>query len=269
MLFSLLAETCSISLNVPNSAEVVFMPADKLETGTVFIVFCQAGYLADITYGTMSCNKEGIWDNAPMCNKKPLMTTATPKPIYHCTTSIKVDNAASVTFIPENEPKSGTAFVAFCKSGYYPVKVFGIMQCNEEGFWINAPECTVKMTTKLMPHSTEPTYPTTTTTDSISGDSDDGKLYIVACQRGGVSDEPPWLRAASRHKPGILVINHQKLKKNGPTFGPVLLRLGEPGSHNINESGQIIFHTNFEMGSDFRYLEHWHISHLHVILVCQ
>ncbi len=29
-------------------------------------------------------------------------------------------------------------------------------------------------------------------------------IYIVACQRGGVSDEPPWLRAATRHGPGTL-----------------------------------------------------------------
>ena len=28
--------------------------------------------------------------------------------------------------------------------------------------------------------------------------------YIVACQRGGVSDETPWLRAALRHGPGTL-----------------------------------------------------------------
>ncbi len=27
-------------------------------------------------------------------------------------------------------------------------------------------------------------------------------IYIVTCQRGGVSDEPPWLRAATRHGPG-------------------------------------------------------------------
>ncbi len=27
---------------------------------------------------------------------------------------------------------------------------------------------------------------------------------IVACQRGGVSNKPPWLRAATRHGPGIL-----------------------------------------------------------------
>ncbi len=26
-------------------------------------------------------------------------------------------------------------------------------------------------------------------------------IYIVACQRGGVSEEPPWLRAATRHGP--------------------------------------------------------------------
>ncbi len=29
-------------------------------------------------------------------------------------------------------------------------------------------------------------------------------VNIVVCQLGGVSDEPPWLRAATRHGPGIL-----------------------------------------------------------------
>ncbi len=31
-----------------------------------------------------------------------------------------------------------------------------------------------------------------------------GFEHIVLCQRGGVSDEPPWLRAATRHRPGTL-----------------------------------------------------------------
>ncbi len=29
-------------------------------------------------------------------------------------------------------------------------------------------------------------------------------VYIVAFQRGGVSDQPPWLWAATRHGPGTL-----------------------------------------------------------------
>ncbi len=29
-------------------------------------------------------------------------------------------------------------------------------------------------------------------------------IYVVACQRGGVSEEPPWLRAATRHEPVTL-----------------------------------------------------------------
>ncbi len=28
--------------------------------------------------------------------------------------------------------------------------------------------------------------------------------HIASCQRGGVSDEPPWLWAATRHGPGTL-----------------------------------------------------------------
>ncbi len=31
-----------------------------------------------------------------------------------------------------------------------------------------------------------------------------GKLNIVACQRGGVSNEPPLLQAAMRHGPGTI-----------------------------------------------------------------
>ncbi len=44
---------------------------------------------------------------------------------------------------------------------------------------------------------------------------------IVACERGGVCDEPPWLRAATRPL---------KMEKDGPTTGPVLLKQGEPGT---------------------------------------
>ncbi len=29
-------------------------------------------------------------------------------------------------------------------------------------------------------------------------------IHIVGCQRGGVSNKPPWLQAATRHRPGIL-----------------------------------------------------------------
>ncbi len=45
---------------------------------------------------------------------------------------------------------------------------------------------------------------------------------IVACQRGGVSDESPWLRAATRHR--------ELGAKIRTDYGPVLLRQGEPGT---------------------------------------
>ncbi len=45
-------------------------------------------------------------------------------------------------------------------------------------------------------------------------------IYIVACQRGGVSNKPPGLQAATRHGPGILVINYQKLKKTDRLLDP-------------------------------------------------
>ena len=32
-------------------------------------------------------------------------------------------------------------------------------------------------------------------------------INIVMCQRGGVSDKQPWLRAATRHRPGILWVH--------------------------------------------------------------
>ncbi len=72
--------------------------------------------------------------------------------------------------------------------------------------------------------------------------------YIVACQRGGVSNKPPWLQAATSHGPltggldltptGEPPISRQtkasdklqKIEKYGPTTGHVLLRKGEPGT---------------------------------------
>ena len=60
----------------------------------------------------------------------------------------------------------------------------------------------------------------------------DLKKYIVTCQRGGVSNKPPWLQAATRHEyldKVNLMTNYQNWK-HGPTVGPVLLRQGEPGT---------------------------------------
>ena len=62
-------------------------------------------------------------------------------------------------------------------------------------------------------------------------------LYIVACQRGGVSDEPPWLRAATRHGPGTLRIK----KKTRTDTGPVLLRQGDPGTAQYKDSYPSLF----------------------------
>ena len=39
-------------------------------------------------------------------------------------------------------------------------------------------------------------------------------LYIIACQQGGVSSEPPWLRAATRHGPGTLYMLTDHLRGN-------------------------------------------------------
>ena len=70
-------------------------------------------------------------------------------------------------------------------------------------------------------------------------------LYIVVCQRGGVSNEPPRLQAATRHLARDPLVRSQVdktwqlsnnylykkfKKKNGPYIRPVLLRQGEPGT---------------------------------------
>ncbi len=50
-------------------------------------------------------------------------------------------------------------------------------------------------------------------------------IYIGACQRDGVSKEPPWLQAAARH--GSVTLKIKKIRAN---IRPVLLRQGEPGT---------------------------------------
>ncbi len=66
---------------------------------------------------------------------------------------------------------------------------------------------------------------------------------IVTCQRGGVSNKPPGLQAATRHgarDPLVRQLPKNLKKKNGPYIGPVLLRQGEPGtSHFIGRCWDI------------------------------
>ena len=181
-MFSLLANSCSTPLKVENSAKVEFLPDNKtVESGTVFIVICAPGYLPEVTYGIIACNKDGIWVNIPICQRQPTMTTAEPKPINRCTASLNIDNSDSVTFVPDNELKTGTTFVVFCKPGNIPE--IGTMQCDEEGFWLNSPVCPKRMTTKPLPpallHTTGAALHSTTTTDSISGDSDNGEFMSM------------------------------------------------------------------------------------------
>ncbi len=83
---------------------------------------------------------------------------------------------------------------------------------------------------------------------------------IVACQQSGVSDEPPWLQAAARHGSrdplaGRNLNKPLKIKKDGPTIGPVLLRQGEAGMsqyiirHHVHiGSHPAYFLTMFSMG---------------------
>ncbi len=177
-----------MSLSVPNSAEVVFLPADNLQTGTIFIVFCAAGYIPKVIYGTMDCNENGHWVNSPECIKGLTMTTAEPIVLNYCT-SLTIENSASIIFIPANDIKTGTAFLVFCKYGYGPKMTFGTMKCSSEGLWDNAPICsrssmyetTTKIlnsydletisrveTTKIVEHGT-------TTTDFVSSEQQEGK----------------------------------------------------------------------------------------------
>ena len=59
-------------------------------------------------------------------------------------------------------------------------------------------------------------------------------VYIVACQRRGVSDEPPWLRAATRHGSTGYTIFCDHVSdvqyESRLCTGPVLLRQSEPST---------------------------------------
>ena len=74
--------------------------------------------------------------------------------------------------------------------------------------------------------------------------------YIVTCQRDGVSKEPPWLQAATRHVASDPLVrlpsdNCQKLKKKRLYTGPVLLRQEEPGtSQYIYILTENVFHIS-------------------------
>ncbi len=168
-----------------NSDEVEFIPANRLETGTVYIVFCASGHTPKAAHGVMECDENGNWINAPSCDKEPIMSTAQPSSINKCTASLLVENAASVTFIPAGDHKTGTAFVVFCKPGYDPEKASGAMECNEEGVWTNAPVCSQSTSyhkTTTQPDSselqtTDAIQYETTTTEFIFTESDEGNLY--------------------------------------------------------------------------------------------
>ncbi len=177
-----------------NSAELVFLPANKLETGTIYIVFCAYGHMPEVSYGAMECDNNGNWINAPTCVKEPTMSTAEPTPINQCTASLLVDNAASIIFIPANNTETGTAFVVFCKPGYDPKKEFGTMECNEEGVWTNVPVCsqsTIYQRTTALPdpsevQTTDAIQYETTTTEFIFSESDQGNLY--SCEKHSVTN---------------------------------------------------------------------------------
>ncbi len=178
---------------MPNSAEVVFLPADNLQAGTIFIVFCAAGYNPKVMYGTMNCNENGLWVNSPQCIKGPTITTAEPIVLNYCTASLTIENSASIVFIPANDIKTGTAFLMFCKYGYGPKMQFGTMKCSSEGLWDNAPICSKssmyeKTTNILSPSDSETTSRVqtsqiveheTTTTDFVSSEQEEGKHCFV------------------------------------------------------------------------------------------
>ena len=69
------------------------------------------------------------------------------------------------------------------------------------------------------------------------------KLYIAACQQGGVSEEPPWLRKDRRELAQLRYASYMQMTlsaaytywqttkkwKIWANIRPVLLRQGEPG----------------------------------------
>ncbi len=90
-------------------------------------------------------------------------------------------------------------------------------------------------------------------------------IYIVACQRGGVSNKPPGLQTATRHGArdplvrsqldktlhglthikhlniaNLVIATYKKNKKNGPYIRDVLLRQGEPGTSQYIHSEYFI-----------------------------
>ncbi len=57
--------------------------------------------------------------------------------------------------------------------------------------------------------------------------------YIVACQRGGVSNKPPWAPGSDKTQGqgSLAITTYNKFKKETDrTFDPFLLRQGEPGT---------------------------------------
>ena len=68
---------CTASVGVNNSASVTFFPPMELQTGTVDIVFCLPGYLPPSSYGTMICDGNGLWQNAPTCMEEETTTQET------------------------------------------------------------------------------------------------------------------------------------------------------------------------------------------------
>ncbi len=168
-----------------NSDEVVFIPENRLETGTIYIVFCASGHAPKAAYGEMECDENGYWINSPKCIKQPTVTTAEPTSINNCTDSLSVENSESVTFIPPNDHQTGTVFIVFCKPGFDPERAFGAMECNEEGDWTNVPVCSQstsyqETTTQPDPSELQTTGAIqyeTTTTEFIFTESDKGNLY--------------------------------------------------------------------------------------------
>ena len=166
---------------------MIFLPKHTLETGTVFILFCESGYLPEVTYGYMNCGKQGYWLNSPTCTKAPILTTTKPIPIYPCTASLTIDDSASTLFIPVNDIKTGTTFVVFCKYGYGPKMAFGTMKCSKEGLWENAPVCSRSSmyettTKKLYPSRIQTTQlidHETTTREFVASEQDEGKHPFV------------------------------------------------------------------------------------------
>ncbi len=78
--------------------------------------------------------------------------------VNHCTADIAVNFSTSITFIPPQGPKTGTAFFVICAPSHLPPTASGTMVCDNQGFWQNAPQCVMESSTANSRYTTDSKY---------------------------------------------------------------------------------------------------------------